>query len=139
MPQGEHHVACDIDQTPMSNAKWSERPGVNGMEQVKELLTLLDRRRVDGVIVATNFTFCRCQPGKERAHPANEFLRDIDGTREVPEPIDRDEVMRWVEVLFNLTGCCKIGDLQRAFSVVNLPPWVKVLFLVSFDSFFVVA
>ena len=57
MPQGEHHVACDIDQIPVSNAKWSERPGVNGMEQVKELLTLIDWRRVDGVIVATNFTF----------------------------------------------------------------------------------
>ena len=57
MPQGEHHVACDIDQIPVSNAKWLERPGVNGMEQVKELLTLIDWRRVDGVIVATNFTF----------------------------------------------------------------------------------
>ena len=50
-------MACDIDQIPMSNARWLERPGVNGMEQVKELLTLIDWRRVDGVIVATNFTF----------------------------------------------------------------------------------
>jgi len=109
------------------------------MEQVKVLLTLIDWRRVDRVIVAMNFTFWRCQPSKERAHPANEFRGDTDGTREVPEPIDRDEVMRRVEVLFNLMGCCKIDDLQRAFSVVNLPPWVKVLFLVSFDSFFVAA
>ena len=57
MPQGEHYVACDIDQIPMSNAKWLERPSANGMEQVMELLALIDRRRVDGVIVATNFTF----------------------------------------------------------------------------------
>ena len=57
MPQGEHYVACDIDQIPMSNAKWSKRPGANGMEQVMELLALIDQRRVDGVIVATNFTF----------------------------------------------------------------------------------
>ena len=68
----------------------------------------------------------------------NEFHGDIDGTREVPEPIDRDEVMRWVGVLFNLMGR-KIDDQHRAFSVGNLPPRVKVLFLVLFDSFFVAA
>jgi hypothetical protein len=59
MPQSEQYVACDIDQIPVSNAKWSERPGVNGMEQVRELLALIDRRRLDEVIVATNFTFRR--------------------------------------------------------------------------------
>ena len=57
MPWREHHVACDIDQILVSNAKWSERPGVNGMEQVKELLTLINRRRVDRVIVPINFIF----------------------------------------------------------------------------------
>ena len=103
-------MACDIDQILMSNAKWSERPGVNGMEQVKELLTLIDQRRVDRVIVAMNFTFWRCQPSKERAHPANEFRGDTDGTREVPEPIDRDEFMQQVGVLFNLVGRRKIDD-----------------------------
>ena len=132
-------MACDIDQIPVSNAKWSKRPGVNGMEQVRVLLTLIDRRRVDGVIVAMNFSFRRCQPSKERAHPAFEFHGDTDGTREVPKPIDRDEVMRWVGVLLNLAGRCKINDQQRAFSVGNLSPWVKILFLVSFNSFFVVA
>ena len=50
-------MACDIDQIPVSNSKWSERPDANGMEQVTELLALIDRRRVDGVVVATNFTF----------------------------------------------------------------------------------
>ena len=50
-------MACDIDQIPMRNTKWSERPGANGMEQVTELLALIDRRRVDGVIVEMNFTF----------------------------------------------------------------------------------
>ena len=57
MPQKEHYVACDIDQIPVSNAKWSERLSVIGMEQVTDLLALIDRRRVDGVIVAMNFTF----------------------------------------------------------------------------------
>ena len=57
MPQVEPYVACDIDQIPMSNAKWSKRPSVNGMEQVMKLLALIDGRRLDGVIMATNFTF----------------------------------------------------------------------------------
>ena len=88
MPQGEHYVACDIDQIPMSKAKWLERPGAHGMEQVMELLALIDRRSVDGVVVATNFTFRRCQPTKERAHLKYEFRGDTDGTHEVPEPIN---------------------------------------------------
>ena len=50
-------MACDIDKILVSNAKWSNRPSANGMEQVMELLALIDQRRVDGVIVATNFTF----------------------------------------------------------------------------------
>ena len=53
----ELYVACDVDQIPMSNAKWLERPSTNGMEQVMELLALIDQRRLDVVIVATNFTF----------------------------------------------------------------------------------
>ena len=57
IPQAEPYVACDLDQIPISNARWSERPSANGMEQVMELLVLIDQRRLDGVIVATNFTF----------------------------------------------------------------------------------
>ena len=82
------------DQIPVSNAKWSERPSANGMEQVTELLGLINQRRVDGVVVATNFTFRRCQPNKEREHPGYEFQGDTDGTHEVPEPINWDKVMR---------------------------------------------
>ena len=43
-----------------------ERSNANGMEQVIELLALIDWRRLDGVIVAMNFTFWRIQPSKER-------------------------------------------------------------------------
>ena len=94
----------------MSNAKWSERLGINGIEQVKELLTLIDQRRVDGVIVVTNFTFRGCQPSKERAHLAYEFCGDTDGNQEVLDPIDQDEVMHQVGVLFNLVGRHKIDN-----------------------------
>ena len=59
-----------MDQVSASNARWSKRPNSNGMEQVRELLTLLDHKRLDGVIVVTNF-FWQIQPCKERA----KFLR----------------------------------------------------------------
>ena len=81
-------MACGIDQIPISNAKWLERPSANGMEQVTELLALIDRRRVDGVIVVTNFTFQQCQTSKERSHLGYEFRGDTNGTHEVPEPIN---------------------------------------------------
>jgi hypothetical protein len=42
MSQVELYVACNIDQIPVSNTKWSERPSANGMEQVTELLALID-------------------------------------------------------------------------------------------------
>ena len=35
-----------MDQVPVSNKKWSVRPNLNGMEQVKEILTFMDSKRV---------------------------------------------------------------------------------------------
>ena len=57
--QVEPYEKCDVDQVPVANTKWSKRPSPDGMEQVRELLWLIDHRRFDGVIVATNFMFHR--------------------------------------------------------------------------------
>lgn len=97
------------------------------MEQVRELLLrLINPRRRDGVVVATNFTFCRIQPYKERAHPGYEFQGDTDGSREVPVEIDRNEVMWCIAMLLNLMGRASVNDQQRAYSITNLPPMVRV-------------
>jgi hypothetical protein len=45
---------------------------VNGTEQVREILQLIDQRRFYGIIVASKFVFHRVQPCKERAHPGFE-------------------------------------------------------------------
>lgn len=50
-------MSCDVDQVLASDTKWSERPNSDGMEQVRELLRLINHRRLDGVMVAMNFTF----------------------------------------------------------------------------------
>ena len=57
--QVEPYVVCDMDQIPASDSKWLERLSSDGMEQVRELLRLINCKRLDGVIVATNFTFQR--------------------------------------------------------------------------------
>ena len=62
---------------------------------------------------------------------------DTDWTREVSEPIAREEVKMRIGVLFNLMGHCKVDDKQRAFSVGNLPLAVRVFVLVWPNSFFI--
>ena len=59
----------------------------DGMEQVRELLWLIDRRRFDRVVVAMNLMFHRIQPCKERVHPTFEYRGDTDGTHKVPKEI----------------------------------------------------
>lgn len=95
---------------PVVNSRWLDRPSLDGMEQVRKLLLLIDHKRFDGVVVATNFTFRWIQPCKETAHPAFEFRGDTDGTHQVPEQIAWDEVMRWIRMLFNLIGQLSIRD-----------------------------
>ena len=97
------------------------------MEQVRELLRLIRRRSVDGVIVTMNFIFQWVLPCKERAHPGYEFQGDTDGTQDVLEEIDQDEVKRQISMLFNLMGRLSIRDQRRAFSIESLPPAVRVL------------
>ena len=89
-------MACDIDQIPVSNARWSERPSASGMEQVREFLELIDRRSVDRVIVATNFTFWRCQPSKERIHPAYEVSSVGAWSPSLDEDLDPSTGVKWV-------------------------------------------
>ena len=69
------------------------------MEQVKEILTFLDCKMIDGFCVAMNFIFRRIQPYKERVHRGYEFRGETDSTREVPEQIEHDEVLRHAMML----------------------------------------
>lgn len=110
-----------MDQVPASNTRCSKKHNSNDMEQVRELLTPLNRKRLNGVIVATNFIFRQMQPYKERAHPAYEFRGDTDGTREVPEEIERDEVKCRITMLFNLSVHTTIRDQQRVYNITILP------------------
>ena len=97
-----------------------------------EALSANRPEKVDGVIVATNFTFQRVQPSKERAYPGYEFWGEIDGTREVPEDFSQDEAKWRISMMFNLAGRFRINDQQRPFHVGSLPPWLTSLFFVSF-------
>jgi hypothetical protein len=54
------------------------------MEQVREILQLIDRRRLDDIIMASNFVLRRVQPCKERAHPGFEFWGTLMGCVKSP-------------------------------------------------------
>ena len=70
----EPYVVCDVEQIPISNSKWLERPISNGMEQVRKLLRMVDHSGELMASLATNFTCRRIQPSKERVHPRFVFL-----------------------------------------------------------------
>jgi hypothetical protein len=48
-------VRCGLG--PSKQQEVVDGPSLNGMEQVKEILTLLDHKMIDGVCVVTNFIF----------------------------------------------------------------------------------
>jgi len=125
--QHRQFVLCNVDQVAVSN-KWSARPNSNGMEQVKELLSLMNHKNLDGVIMVMNFIFRRIQPYKERVHRGYEFRGETDSTREVPEQIERDEVLHLAEMLFNTVAHIAIKGPQRAFNITN-PPLMVIICL----------
>jgi hypothetical protein len=74
------------------------------MVQVNELMELTDRRRLDGMIIASNVMLGQVQACKDRIHPDYEWRGDQDPTREVPEKINRDEVLRRLDLIFQTQG-----------------------------------
>jgi hypothetical protein len=62
------------------------------MVQVKELLGLFDKNRLDGPTVVLNFICRRVQPCKERVHPLYEYSRSDDPTRKSARNLTRDEI-----------------------------------------------
>ena len=71
-------------------------PSSADMEQVRELLGLIKGVKTNGGLVAASFIVRRIQPCKERAHPAFEFKREINGIRERLEMLSRDVVQERV-------------------------------------------
>ena len=59
-------------------------------------------------------------------HPRYEFKGEADGTCEVPEQIERDEVLHLAEMLFNTVAHIAIKGPQRAFNITNPPPMVII-------------
>jgi hypothetical protein len=125
-PQAQERViACDVDQILRSNARWSKRP------KVREIFQLIDRRRLDGIIVASNFILCRVQPCKERAHLGFRVLGGRSWNAWSPRGYrpGRSEATGHF-IVFNLVKCRRIKDPQRSVTMGNLPPQVWITFFV---------
>jgi hypothetical protein len=121
---GDTLTPCDIGQIPEQQDSWSEVPHTAEMVQVRELLELIDRRRIDGPYVAANYIFRRVQPCKERVHPMFEYTGGADPTREMLEVMPREELDRRLALVFDMRGYLIPNDAPRAFQLSSLPPQV---------------
>jgi hypothetical protein len=83
--ESKPYLCSDVDCVPVQKRSWTDTPSSSEMMQVNELMELIDCRRLDGMIVASNFLFRRVQPCKDRIQPSYEWRGDQDPTREVPD------------------------------------------------------
>lgn len=93
-------VPCDVAQIPEFNPHWSEKPSLDEMSQVRELLELIDLSKLDGVIVTLLFATRRIQPMKDRVNYVFEFQGKDDPSRDIKEDLGRDECCSWILKLF---------------------------------------
>jgi len=92
---------CDVGYIPEKRVSWSDRPEYTG--QVAELMSLIDWSRLDGPGVVGNFLVRRVMPCQRRVHSAYEYARSQDPTRMHRDGLEKSEVQRLMNELFNLT------------------------------------
>lgn len=120
----EPFAACDVSQIPEPQVTWTKGPSGNDMVQVRELLQLIDKSRLDGPIIVSNFLFWRVQPCKERVHPMFEYSGGNDSTRESSEIMTGAELNKRLEVLLNMTGYQIKRNAPKAYQLTYPPPQV---------------
>ena len=74
--------------------------------------------------VALNFVQRRCQPCKERAHPAFDYRGAADPTRENSAPLAQREIERQLREMFALDSRCRLGPGVVPYSAEMAPPLV---------------
>lgn len=119
-------VPCDVAQIPQSNPRWSERPDENQMFQVEELLSLMDFRAINGIVIASQFVCHRIQPLKERVNFMFEYQGRGDPSRESREELAQEEVENRLAKMFE--GFAKYSFPEKGvipFTLVNSPPPVS--------------
>ena len=94
------------------------------MVQVRELLGLIDRRRIDGPYVAANYMYRRVQPCKDRVHPMFECTGHAELTRETGEEMPHGELDRRLGLVFDMRGYQIPSGAPRAFQLSMPPPRV---------------
>lgn len=122
MRQEESNTPCVVFQVPQNHRNLSARPTQEEMNQVHELFGLFDQKRLNGVVVAYNFTFRWIQPCKERAHPAYDYRGEIDGTRERAEKLTEQDVLGRIADLFTGDTMHIMENQMKAFNVLRQPP-----------------
>ena len=70
--------------------------------QVKELMKLIKWSRLDGPGVVGNFLSRRVQPCQRMVHPGFEYQGSQDTTRMHKDSLEKPEIQRRINELFNL-------------------------------------
>ena len=111
--------------SPEKRVSWTDRPEYTG--QVSELMNLIDWSRLDGPGVVRNFLVRRVMPYQRRVHLAYEYVGIQDPTRMHRDGLEKAEVQRLTNELFNLTddNFVRSDDRMHAFKLGRPAPKVK--------------
>jgi hypothetical protein len=115
---------CDVGYIPEKRVSWTDRPEFDG--QVADLMKLIDWSRLDGLGVVGNFICRRVMPCQKRVHSAYEYAGSVDPTRMRPEILEKAEVQRLLNELFNFAdgGFIRGSDRVQAFKLGRPAPKV---------------
>jgi len=116
---------CDVGYIPEKRVSWTYRPEYTG--QVADLMSLIDWSRLDGPGVVGNFLVRRVMPCQRRVHSAYEYAGSQDPTRMHRDGLEKSEVQRLMNELFNLTddNFVRSDDRMHAFKLGRPAPKVN--------------
>jgi hypothetical protein len=116
---------CDVGYIPEKRVSWTDRLEYTG--QVAEMMSLIDWSRLDGPGVVENFLVRRVMPCQRRVHSAYEYAGSQDPTRMHRDGLEKSEVQRLMNELFNLNddNFVRSDDWMPAFKLGRPAPKVN--------------
>ena len=102
---------CDVGYVPDKGVSWTDRLEYTG--QVKELMYLIDWSCLDGPGVVGNFPSRRVMPCQRRVHLAYEYHGGQDSTRMHQDNLEKPEIQRRINELFNLADSSFVRSDDR--------------------------
>ena len=99
-------------------------------------MTLIDLSRLDGLGVVGNFLSRRVMPCQRRIHSAYEYQGSQDSTRMHQDNLEKPEIQRRINELFNLAdnSFVRSDNRMHVYKLCRPAPKVIVVFLQCSES-----